>query len=64
MTRSISRRLERLEAHADTAHAEPHTLVFVDMNKRVSRTCTWENGQMVWTQFDPSRDAAEFEPMG
>jgi hypothetical protein len=64
--RSVSRRLQRLETRAkDVAAASPvsHTICFVDMDKRVTSTLTWENGESVWTHFDAPREAAEFEPM-
>jgi hypothetical protein len=63
----VCRRLDRLEANAKASAAfasrEPHILCFVDMDKRVTSTLRWENGKPVWTDFDPPRDRAEFEPM-
>jgi hypothetical protein len=40
---------------------EPHTLCFVDRDKRV--VSTHEMGTGKWTHFDPPRDRAESEPM-
>jgi hypothetical protein len=65
--RTVSRRLERLEARAKEVAAaipEPHSFLFIEpVNKRVTSRLTWENGKEVWTHFDPPRDRAEFEPI-
>jgi hypothetical protein len=61
----VCRRLERLETRTKevaAAHPEPHTLCFVDTNKRVAST--FEMATCKWTHFDPPRERAEFEPMG
>jgi hypothetical protein len=60
LTRTIERRLERLESRAkEVAAAEPHTLCYVDRDKRVVSTFEMATGK--WTHFDPPRDHAEFE---
>jgi hypothetical protein len=64
MNRTVSRRLERLEERAmavAAATTQPHIICFVDMDKRVTSTLTWENSKQVWTHFDPPRERAEFE---
>jgi hypothetical protein len=65
LTRTITRRLEQLEARAKevaAAQPEPHTLCFIEpVNKRV--VSTFEMATCKWTHFDPPRDRAEFEPM-
>jgi hypothetical protein len=66
VNRTVSRRIERLEARAKgNAATDPESRIirFIEpVNKRVSSTLTWENGKAVWTHFDPPRDRAEFEP--
>lgn len=56
MTRNVHRRLERLEAQANTAAAiaarEHHIICFVDMQRRVRSQVQWKNGKNVWTYFD------------
>jgi hypothetical protein len=51
--RSLSRRLQQLETRANVAAArqEPHTICFVDVNKRVASE--YEMGTGKWTYFDP-----------
>ena len=52
LTRTIGRRLERLEVKAqqiEAARPEPHTLCFVDMDKRV--VSKYEMGTGKWTHF-------------
>jgi hypothetical protein len=64
LIRTIGRRLERLEVSARqiaVAAREPHTLCFVDMDKRV--VSQFEMATCKWTDFDPPRDRAEFEPI-
>jgi hypothetical protein len=66
MTSTISRRIQRLESRANqvAATATPHlTVCFVNMDKRVTSTLSWEDGKQVWTRFDPPREKAEFDPM-
>jgi hypothetical protein len=51
--RTIARRLKQLETKA-AVHSvpfEPHTIVFVDVQKRVTSTMGWENGKLVRTDF-------------
>ena len=55
MTRSVSRRLERLEARSAAATAmtkEPHTLVFVDMDKRVTGAIRWDRDKKAWIHLE------------
>jgi hypothetical protein len=63
----LTHRLKQLETRAKevaAARPEPHTFCFIEpVNKRVESTLTWENGEQVWTHYDPPRDRAEFEPM-
>jgi hypothetical protein len=40
---------------------EPHTICFIDMDERVVSTFEFATGK--WTEFDPPRDRAEFEPI-
>ncbi len=64
LTRTIARRLERLETRAKevaAARPEPHTLCFISVDKKVVSTFEMATGK--WTHFDPPRDRAEFEPM-
>jgi hypothetical protein len=64
VVRTLARRIKRLETDAKEVSAacpEPHTLCFVDTDKRV--VSTFEMGTGKWTHFDPPRDRAEFEPM-
>ena len=66
MNRTVTRRLEQLEARAKAVAAattQRHIIRFIDMDKRVTSTHTWENGESVWTHFDPPRERAEFEPI-
>jgi hypothetical protein len=66
LTRNLPRRLELLEIRAKEVAAstpEPHTICFVNMEKRVVNEITWENGKQVWKHYDPPRDRAEFGPM-
>jgi hypothetical protein len=66
LTRTIGRRLERLEVtraqQIAAARPEPHTLCFIDMDKRV--VSAFEMGTSKWTHFDPPRDrAAKWIPL-
>lgn len=64
LTRNLPHRLQRLEVRAKeiaAARPEPHTICFVDMDKRV--VSTFEMGTCKWTHFDPPRNRMEFEPM-
>jgi hypothetical protein len=65
MNRTVTRRLERLEANAKastaSANREPHVLCFVNMDRRVVSTFEMATGK--WTHFDPPRERAEFDPM-
>ena len=64
LTRTIDRRLERLEVRArqiEAATRKRHTICFVDMDKRVVSTFEMRTGK--WMHFDPPRDRAEFGPM-
>jgi hypothetical protein len=54
LTRNLPRRLERLETRAKeiaAAMPEPHTLCFVNMDKRV--VSTYEMATRKSTHFDP-----------
>jgi hypothetical protein len=64
LTRTIGRRLERLEVRAQqivAATPEPHTIRFIDMDMRV--VGLFEKGTGKWVEFNPPRDRAEFEPI-
>jgi hypothetical protein len=55
--RTIARRLKQLETKA-AVHSvpfEPHTIVFVDVQKRVTSTMGWENGKLVRTVSAPMK---------
>ena len=63
MTRTITRRLEKLEARVEVIARPPvnHVLCFIDTDHRVSGTQEMATGK--WTEFDPPRDRAEVEPL-
>ena len=53
--RSISRRLERLEARAaavSSIHSYSITIHFVDQDKRVMKTLRIEGNKHVWTRLE------------
>lgn len=66
MIRSVSRRLERLEAQAKVsasiATREPLTISIVDPQGRIMRRMGWENGKCVWTYFDGHGTIERVEP--
>ena len=68
MIRTVSRRLERLEARAKevaAARPEPHSFLYIEpVNKRVTSMLRWENGKEMWTHFDPPRERAEIDELG
>ena len=63
MIRLLSCRLQRLETRANVvaARPEPHTICFVDTDKRVVSQYDMAIGK--WTHFDPD-DRRPFEPEG
>jgi hypothetical protein len=67
LTRNISRRLERLETRAALANKDRsirRIICFVDMDRRVTSTLAWVNGEQVWTHFDTPREYAEIRAEG
>ena len=54
MTRTLSRRLQRLEERAATAKAQSpthsHVIQFVDPERGVVSTLRWDNGRDIWTE--------------